>query len=296
MFGYHAAVSAVVTPEASSARWRAILLMISAMALFAAMDAINKTLTQGYAIPQIMAVRFAIFVAIACAVARQGPWIVFKTKAPWWQALRTAVLLCEMFCFVLSFRYLPLADVHAVAAAAPLLATALAAWFLKEKVDTIGWLLVVGGMVGAALVVGPAFDSFGPAMWLAVAGTVLWGVYQVLTRKIGGMDDAHITTLHTPMVGLVVLGSLAAFQWRVPDGMGWVLLVAGGAMGGLAHLLLIRALISAPTSSLQPYNYFLLVFAASLGAIIYGDIPGAWTWIGAAIVVACGIIAMRRHA
>ena len=55
------------------ARRRAIALMIAAMALFAAMDAINKTLTQGYSIPQIMAIRFVLFVAIACAVARRGP-------------------------------------------------------------------------------------------------------------------------------------------------------------------------------------------------------------------------------
>jgi drug/metabolite transporter (DMT)-like permease len=274
----------------------AIVLMIAAMALFAAMDAINKTLTQGYAIPQIMSVRFVIFIAIACMVARRGPWLVLKTRAPWWQALRTGVLLAEMSCFVLSFRYLPLADVHAVAAAAPLLATALAAFFLKERVDAMGWLLVTGGLVGAALVIGPAFGSFGPAMWLAVAGTVLWGAYQVLTRVVARMDNADITTLHTPMVGLVVLGAMATLDWRTPDANGWLLLVAGGTLGGLAHLLLIRALVAAPASELQPYNYFLLVFAALLGALIYGDIPGPWTWIGAGIVVLCGILAVRRTA
>ncbi|MDA0276389.1 MAG: hypothetical protein O3A91_08565, partial [Proteobacteria bacterium] len=63
------------------ARRRAIALMIAAMALFAAMDAINKTLTQGYSIPQIMAIRFVLFVAIACAGARRGPWLVLETHA-----------------------------------------------------------------------------------------------------------------------------------------------------------------------------------------------------------------------
>lgn len=123
---------------ALTGRRRAIALMIAAMALFAAMDAINKTLTQGYSIPQIMAIRFVLFVAIACAVARRGPWLVLETRAPWWQALRSTVLLLEMSCFVLSFRYLPLADVHAVAAASPLIATALAAMFLRERVDAMG--------------------------------------------------------------------------------------------------------------------------------------------------------------
>ncbi|MBM3354270.1 MAG: DMT family transporter [Betaproteobacteria bacterium] len=269
--------------------------MIAAMALFAAMDAINKTLTQDYAIAQIMTIRFVLFVAIACAVARRGPWLVLETRAPWWQALRSAVLLLEMICFVLAFRYLPLADVHAVAAAAPLLATALAAFFLRERVDALGWGLVAGGMVGAALVVGPAFDSFGPAMWLAVAATFFWGLYQVITRRVAALDHADITTLHTPLAGLAILGALAVFDWRAPDAMGWLLLVSGGFMGALAHLLLIRALSAAPASELQPYNYFLLVFAALLGAVAYGDIPGPWTWLGAAVVVLCGVVAMRRQ-
>jgi len=278
-----------------STRTRAILMMVAAMALFASMDAINKTLTQGYAIPQIMAVRFTLFIVIACVIARRGPWLVLETRAPWWQALRTVVLLLEMSSFVLAFRYLPLADVHAVAAAAPLIATALAAFFLKERVDALGWMLVTGGLVGAALVVGPAFDSFGPAMWLAVAGAVLWGVYQVITRRVASLDHADITTLHTPLVGLAVLGTMAAFDWRAPDATGWLLLLGGGGMGALAHLLLIRALAVAPASALQPYNYFLLVFATLLGVVVHGHIPGAWTWIGAGIVVACGILAMRRQ-
>lgn len=277
-------------------RSRAILLMVASMALFASMDAINKTLTQAYAIPQIMAVRFALFIAIACAVARRGPQLVLETKAPWWQLLRTVVLLLEMSTFVLAFRSLPLADVHAVAAAAPLIATALAALFLKERVDAASWLLVAGGMLGAALVVGPAFDSLGPMMWFAVAGTFLWGIYQVITRRVAALDSADITTLHTPMVGLVVLGALAVFDWRWPDARGWLMLVAGGSMGALAHLLLIRALAAAPASELQPYNYFLLVFATLMGASFYGDLPGLTTWLGAGIVVGCGVVAMRRQA
>lgn len=277
-------------------RLRAVAFMILAMALFAAMDAINKTLVQRYPIAQIMTVRFALFVAIACAVARRGPWLVFETRAPGWQLLRSAVLLAEMAAFVLAFRYLPLADVHAVAAAGPLVATALAAFFLRERVDALGWGLVVGGLFGALLVAGPGFETFGPPIAIAVAAALLWGGYQVVTRRVAAWDPPDVTTLHTPLVGLVVLGAVAALEWRSPDALGWALLLVGGAMGSAAHLLLVRALALAPASALQPYNYFLLVFAALAGFCVYGDVPGPWTWAGAAIVVACGLAAMRRQA
>jgi drug/metabolite transporter (DMT)-like permease len=280
----------------AASRLRPILYFLAAMVLFVSMDALNKTLTQTYAVPQIMAIRFALFVTMGCLIARQGPWLVLKSRAPWWQALRTAVLLLEMAMFVLSFRYLPLADVHALAAAAPLLTTALAHFFLKERVDFVGWLLVAGGMTGALLVVGPAFEQFGPSMWLAVVATITWGVYQVLTRIVGQLDSTDVTTLHTPIVGLVLLGSMAFFDWQWPDAMGWLLLGIGGVMGAGAHIFVVRALALAPASELQPYNYFMLVFATVLGVVIYGDVPGFWTWTGAALVVACGLVAMRRSA
>jgi drug/metabolite transporter (DMT)-like permease len=273
---------------------RPILMAVAAMALFAAMDAVNKHLTQIYPVAQIMAVRFAIFVAMGCWLARSGPWIVLRSRAPWWQALRTAVLLLEMLLFILAFRTLPLADVHAVAATAPLLVTALACFFLREKVDATGWLLVAGGMAGAVLIVGPSFDELGPSLWLAVAASLAWAVYQVLTRVVSSRDDTHITTLHTPLVGVAILGAVAAFDWHTPDASGWAMLALGGSFGAVAHILMVRAFALAPASALQPYNYTLLLFATLLGLAIFGDVPGLWTWIGAGIVVGCGIVAMRR--
>lgn len=68
----------------AASRLRPILYFIAAMALFVSMDAINKTLSQTYAVPQIMAIRFALFVAIGCLIARRGPWLVLKSRAPWW--------------------------------------------------------------------------------------------------------------------------------------------------------------------------------------------------------------------
>jgi drug/metabolite transporter (DMT)-like permease len=273
-----------------------ILMAVASMALFASMDAINKSLTQIYPIPQIMAIRFALFVAIGCWLAGAGPWIVLKTKAPWWQAARTAILLLEMLCFVTAFRTLPLADVHAVAAAAPLLVTALSFFFLREKVDALGWMLVAAGMAGATMIVGPSFEQLGAAMWIAVAATLLWALYQVVTRIVSAKDSTDITTLHTPLVGLIVLGTIASFDWHPPDASGWFWLIVGGISGAGAHILIVRAIALAPASALQPYNYTLLLFATLFGMIFFGDVPGLWTWLGAAVVVACGIVSMRRAA
>jgi drug/metabolite transporter (DMT)-like permease len=42
-------------------------------------------------------------------------------------------------------------------------------------------------------------------------------------------------------------------------------------------------------------HYVQLIWAAALGYLVFGDVPGVWTWLGAAIIIGSGLwIAWRR--
>ena len=47
--------------------------------------------------------------------------------------------------------------------------------------------------------------------------------------------------------------------------------------------------MDAEASAVQPYSYTLLVWAAVMGWLAFGDIPDEWTILGAAIVVLSGL-------
>src|SRR5688572_25170197 len=106
---------------------RAIVVMLLAMFLFACMDAGNKHLSQSYAIAQILWLRYVFFLGFAMLVARRRMKLslAFRSRAFWLQIARSVVLIAEIGTFVLALYYLPLADVHAIAAITPLLVTAL---------------------------------------------------------------------------------------------------------------------------------------------------------------------------
>ena len=61
------------------------------------------------------------------------------------------------------------------------------------------------------------------------------------------------------------------------------------------HLCLIKALEAAPASTLQPFNYVLLVFATIIGYLVFDSLPDFWTVIGASIVVASGLYTIYRE-
>jgi drug/metabolite transporter (DMT)-like permease len=60
-------------------------------------------------------------------------------------------------------------------------------------------------------------------------------------------------------------------------------------------LLLIKALQLAPAVILQPFNYFVLLWAMIIGYSVYGEVLQTNELIGAALVVISGVYIARRE-
>ena len=273
-----------------------IVLTLVSMLMFAAMDAISKALAGALAIPQILWVRYLLFTMLALVMLRRlGIANVLRSRRPGQQLVRALVAVVESGVFVLAFTYLPLADVHAIAAASPLIVIAMSVPLLGEKVGPRRWLAVVAGFVGVLLIVRPGFADVGPGHLVALAGAFLWGLYQILVRRVSAFDGSNTTWLWTALVGLAATSLVGPFVWIWPDATGWGLLIAIALLGSGAHLALIKALSLAEAGAMQPYSYTLLVWAAVIGWLAFGDVPDRWTFAGAGIILASGIYAWHRE-
>lgn len=271
------------------------LLTVLAMLAFASMDAMSKWLVADYPIGQLMWIRYGIFCLFAWfVVRRQGLATAARTRRPWLQAVRALVAVIESAVFVLAFRYLPLADTHALAATSPLMVIALGVVFLGEKAGAARWLAVGAGFLGVLLIVRPGFRTLDWPLLLPVLGALLWAGYQILTRLSARTDTPHTTLVWSAFVAFAATTLAGPWDWRWPDAAGWALMAAAAILGALAHYALIRALDYAEAGAVQPYAYTLLVWVAVLGAVVFGDIPDHWTMIGAAIIVASGLYTWRH--
>jgi len=282
-----------VTSSRSPQSKRALgaLLTVLAMLCFASMDAIAKWLVADYAIGQMMWIRYGVFCVFAWLVVRRrgGVRAAFRTARPGLQAGRALLAVVESAVFVLAFRYLPLADTHSIAATSPLIVIALGALFLGEKAGVARWLAVLAGFAGVLLIVRPGFRTLDWPLLIPVAGAILWGSYQILTRLSARADSPDTTLVWSAFVAFAATSVMGIYEWRWPDAASWLLLLATGLLGALAHYGLIRALDYAEAGAIQPYSYTLLVWVTVLGALVFGDFPDGWTIAGAAIVVASGL-------
>jgi drug/metabolite transporter (DMT)-like permease len=266
------------------------LLTMLAMLCFAGMDAISKSLVADYAVTQMMWIRSALFFLFAWFVVRkQGLRAAVRSARPGLQVVRSLVAIVEGGVFVLAFRYLPLADTHAVAATSPLIVIALGVLLLGERAGVARWLAVAAGFVGVLLIVRPGFRTIEWPLLLPLAGALLWASYQLLTRLNARFDSSSTSLLWSAIVAFIATSFVGPIDWTWPTPAAWALMVVISLIGAIAHYALIKALDYSEAGAVQPYAYTLLVWATLLGWLVFGDIPDGWTILGAAIVVASGL-------
>ena len=141
---------------------KGILYTVLAMMLFASMDAASKYLVVQYSVVQIVWIRYLFFVGFAVlAIGPSRLASTVRTGRASLQVIRSVVLVGEVASFVVAFRYLPLADVHGIAAVTPVLTVALAALALREKVGTHRWVAVAVGFLGVLVIIRPGGGVMG---------------------------------------------------------------------------------------------------------------------------------------
>ena len=228
-------------------------------------------------------------------VMHEGRRNAFRTAHPKFQSVRGALLLASSAFGFFAVQYMPVAEFTAINMLTPVLVTLLAAWLLRERVNRLRWLLVLGAFAGALIVMRPGSGLFGWAVLLPLGGAITYASFQVLTSKLAALESPTTTHFYTGLVGTLLLAPVVLASPIDIDGLllaasasTWALLVLIGLLGTVGHLLLILALGCAPASRLVPFLYAQLGMAALIGWLLFGDLPDAWGWIGMGVIALCG--------
>jgi drug/metabolite transporter (DMT)-like permease len=277
---------------------RGIAFMTCAVSMFPFINASAKYLSNvDYPITEVVWARFAghlVFVVLAF-FPRQG-WALFATSRPAMQVTRSILLLGSNALFVAAIGRLPLATASAIGFAAPFIVTALSVPVLGEQVGIRRWSAVVVGFLGVLLVIRPGAGFANWATLLVLASTASYATYQVVTRLVALHDKPETGIVYAALVGTAVMSVIAPFDWRVPGALlDWLAFACLGFFGGFGHYFVIKALRCGPAAVIAPFGYGELVGSTIIGYYAFGNFPDAWTWLGAAIIVACGVYIAYRE-
>jgi len=273
-------------------RLRGILLFLTALLLFAVLDATAKHLTAFFAVPFMVWVRYLVhFVFMLITVAPGEGRALVATRHPWLMILRALLLVGVTLFMQLALRTLPLAETSALVFTTPLLVALLAGPLLGEKVSGRAWIATAVGFAGALLIARPGGALSGIGIAYAAAAALCYALYQILTRRLVGSETQLRLLFYTALVGTVCMAFAPFTHWdgRWPTLFEAALLASLGLYGGVGHFLMIRAFHEAPASALAPLLYVQLIWATLLGGLVFSHLPDLPAIVGMGVIGASGL-------
>ena len=273
-----------------------IVLVLLSTVTIASGDIVAKFMSYQISVVQILWVRFLVHFAVSLAMTnwRRFP-VGLATARPRLQIARGVLLIGSSYAFILALHYLPFVDALAIGFVAPVLISVLAATVLGEKMGAGRWVACVVGFAGALIVIRPGFAEGNWALALPLVSAAAFAGFAIITRFLSAHDTAQATFFHGGLVAFIVISIAAPFAWRWPGGLEWGGLVASGLLAAASQYFFIKANQYQTASVLAPFGYSEIIWGTILGYLVFRDFPDAWTWLGAAVIVASGLYIFRRE-
>ncbi|MDJ0389430.1 DMT family transporter [Roseomonas sp. E05] len=212
------------------------------------------------------------------------------------QLWRGVVHTAGLLLWFLALPHIPLADVTALGFTGPIFIMFGAVVFLKEKVVLSRWVAAAVGLVGVAIVLGPKLSGGGGWTLMMLASSPLFAASFLITKALTRRDRPEVIVMWQAItISLFTLPfALPLWIWPTPAQLGWF--VVAGLLGSFGHWCLTEAFRLADVSATQPVKFLDLAWAALLGFLLFGDVPGWTTYAGAAVIFASATWMARREA
>ena len=271
-----------------------IIFAILAYFSFSLLDAIQKTAVIYNSVFQILFLKyfFTLFLSKAESIRKKNIYF-YQTQNIKLQIIRSFLSIIESGCFVLSFRYLTLADAHSIGSLTPVIVVGLSAIFLREKVSPKTWIAIFFGFLGVLIIMRPGLSIFDSKSLIPLVAAFFLSLYQILTRKASEYDPSETSLFYTSIVGIISMSFLVPFFWQPMQSFSYLLFVGIGIFFSFGIYFQIIALSYSKASIVQPFHYTLILWAIILGYLVYDDIPDIFTITGAIIITTSGIYVLR---
>jgi len=206
--------------------------------------------------------------------------------------LRALLIVGGISCILSALRTTPIADAFGAFFIGPVIAYALSALVLKERITQTRTLLLAISFIGVLLVVKPGFGAT-LGMGLAVLAGVFHGSYVVTTRSIANLYRPRFLLISQLFLGAIMLAPFGITAWPNSISASALLLIVISALGSaFGNLLLVQLSRSTPSSVIAPLIYTQLISATAFGYIVFGDWPDTLAFLGLAIILCTGMASL----
>jgi drug/metabolite transporter (DMT)-like permease len=288
-----------MTPRSVSA---ALLIALSGFAILSVSDAVVKSMAGQWPAPAVSALRYSFgALGLALYVALRHGRAGFVVPRPWLQAGRGAAVALATICFFMGVMAMPLADATAIQFTSPILTALLAPLVLGERTRPATGVATLLAFAGMLVVLRPNVLALGPVALFPIGAAFGMSWLMMFNRMAVGSAPVMVLQFAVALFAAPLLIGAVAVMVAMGLEVGWpaplvvlkCLIVALFATTG--HSLIFAAVERASASVVAPMTYVQLLVAAALGWAWFGDAPDAPAFLGAALIVAGGLLLWRAQ-
>lgn len=210
--------------------------------------------------------------------------------------VRAGITAFSMTLYFTALALAPLAKVIALNFSGPLFSTILATLFLGEVIRVRRIVALVIGFAGAVVIVRPGVVELDAGSLFALASAMTWAVLLVVVKILSRTESSVTTTIYGAMLAAPIAFVAALFVWTWPTWEQLAMLAVMGSLGSLALLCVAQSFRNADMTVVIPLTFSRLLWVALFGYLYFAEVPGIWTFVGAAMIFsATTYIAIRER-
>lgn len=268
-----------------------LLIAAAAYLIFTMQDVLVRLLVKAdMPIWQVLLVR-SLCIVVACFCLK-GPKVVgdsLVAPSRWSLVARGVLILAAWLSYYTASKTLLYGQLVTIYYAAPIIITILSLFILKERVTATRWVAVFVGFIGVLIACEPGELGLSLPVLLTLAAAVMWGMSNILLRKAGVTENVLMQMFMSNAIFALGCGGPTFFWWHPPSAVQWLELLGVGVLGGCAQYLLFKSFRMAPASAIAPMEYSSLLWAFSLGYLVWQEVPGHGVVLGALLIAGSGI-------
>ena len=173
---------------------------------------------------------------------------------------------------------MPFAVAAVIQYLAPIFTMIFTFFLLGERIFRIQWLFVSLAFFGVCLIslqnytldyVGIYFEPY----WigLGILSASISGIAYTAIVKLKDTDEPISIVLYFPMISIPFMVLFCLFEFVMPVGIEWFLLLLVGVFTQFAQILLTKALHLGSSSVIIPFQYLGIVYALLVGYFVFDE-------------------------
>lgn len=271
-----------------------IIFGLSSAFIFALMSQLVKILGPDVPVSMLLFFRFLISLIVLIPFLIRDKTFKFNIIPPY-PKMYLIRILCPMIALAIIFYSInrfEIVNVLLLQNSAPLFVPILAWLITGANTPHKVKLGLIIGFIGVAITLNPTSNIFEDiySMLPLFAGLMI-ALAIIYVRLIGKVNTPNQMFFYYFYITTVISGIFAVIQWKTPSTMEqWLLILAIGISGLFYQVLATYSYLKAPVRLMSPLVFMQTVFGGMLDWIIWNNIPGISTIVGAVLVITGGVI------